>query len=261
MPSPARVRGGGAGALLLGAALTLAAARCNNDAAAPPTADPVSGSLDGELSAITVFGAGASSALYYLRVGGRSTPVRLTFDADPNLASGIALRVWGAPDGEGDGGAFHVLRYEEIITAGADGTTRSALIGQPSQSPTVAWVQMDVNGGGVNQTAAAGHPAHLRHQRAGPLFGTKATDKSVVQYYDENSYGMVKLIGPGRGADPVLRHRLQQLRSAGAGRRLAGHGDGPDLRPLLPLLGQRAELRPGLGRAGHAGTSRASTSG
>ena len=194
MSSPRGVKG--IRALCLVAAFALAAGACD-DGASAPSPSPVTGSLDGQLSAISVFGGGAASALYYLQLADRTSPVRLVFDGDPNLASGIDVRVWGAPEGD----AFHVLRYQEIVTTGADGTTRSALIGQPSTSPTVAWVQMDVNGGGVNQTVAQATQL-IYGNGAGPLFGTKTTDKSLVQYYDENSFGMVKMTGQVEGPIP-----------------------------------------------------------
>ncbi|HZL19243.1 MAG TPA: hypothetical protein VFG23_16025 [Polyangia bacterium] len=183
----------------LGAWLFSGLAGCDDDS--PPPED-VTGALDGELSTISVLGSdGRGSQLYFLNVAGRTQPLQLSFDSglsDPNLPSRTPLRVWGAP---GDDGLFHVTRQTVVEDLAADGTKRSDLIGQPSTSHTVAWVQMDVNGGGVNQTAAAAQ-ALIFGQGAGPLFGTKTGNKSLVQYYDENSFGMLKLTGQVEGPIP-----------------------------------------------------------
>ena len=72
-------------ALWLVAAIALGAGACD-DGAAAPSANPATGSLDGQLSAISVFGGSAASALYYLRLADRTSPVRIVFDDDPNLA-------------------------------------------------------------------------------------------------------------------------------------------------------------------------------
>ena len=83
MSSPRGVKG--IRALCLVAAFALAAGACD-DGASAPSPSPVTGSLDGQLSAISVFGGGAASALYYLQLADRTSPVRLVFDDDPNLA-------------------------------------------------------------------------------------------------------------------------------------------------------------------------------
>jgi len=162
--------------------------------------DNAAGALTGEVTAVSILDAqGVPSMSYFLATPGAASPLRLLFATDPNLTSSTRLRVWGQPEG----GAFRVERQMVLPDETSDdtGVVRRALIGQASTNVTVAWVQMDVNGGGVNQTAAAA-TSLIFGQNAGPLFGTKATDKSVAQYYDENSYGMVKLVGQVEGPIP-----------------------------------------------------------
>jgi hypothetical protein len=180
----------------LGTWLFSGLAGCNGE---PPPAEDLTGALEGDLSSVSVLGSdGRGSQLYFLDVPGRAAPLQLSFETDPNLPSRTPLRIWGAP---GDDGLFHVTRQTVVEDLAADGTKRSELIGQPSTSHTVAWVQMDVNGGGVNQTAAAAQ-ALIFGQGTGPLFGTKTGNKSLVQYYDENSYGMLQLTGQVEGPIP-----------------------------------------------------------
>jgi len=187
-----------------GALLAVGALGCNSDpsttAGAAAGDENTAGALTGELTAVSILDAqGSPSMSYFLTLAGASSPVRLLFAADPNLTSSTRLRVWGQPEGDG----FRVERQLVLPDANADetGLVRRALIGQPSTNVTVAWVQMDVNGGGVNQTAAAAQSL-IFAQNPGPLFGTKAGDKSVAQYYTENSYGMVNLVGQVEGPIP-----------------------------------------------------------
>jgi hypothetical protein len=187
--------------------LAAGAMGCNEPASAgagngPATTgdDNPAGALTGELTAVSILDAqGVPSMSYFLTPSGAASPTRLLFATDPNLTSSTRVRVWGQPEGD----AFRVERQVVLPDETIDGTgvVRRALIGQPSTNVTVAWVQMDVNGGGVNQTTASAQSL-IFGQNAGPLFGTKATDKSVAQYYDENSYGMVKLVGQVEGPIP-----------------------------------------------------------
>ena len=118
---------------------------------------------------------------------------------------------------------------------------------------------MDVNGGGVNQTVAQGTQL-IFGQGAGPLFGTKTTDKSLVQYYDENSYGMVKLTGQVEGPipfsgtacnnfDPLAQAVVSQVTAMG---RTYNH--------YYLYWGSEQNCGPGWGAQG-TGTNPASTSG
>ncbi len=170
-----------------------------NPPATPAGDDNAAGALSGELSAVSILNAtGPSSTEYFLQPKGGAKPVRLLFAVDPSLTSQTQLRVWGQVEGD----AFRVDRHLVLgASEGESGAIRSALIGGAPTNVTVAWVQMDVNGGGVNQTAAAANTL-IFGQNAGPLFGTKAGDKSVAQYYDENSYGLVKLVGQVEGPIP-----------------------------------------------------------
>src|SRR3954471_449031 len=219
-------------ALGWGALLAASAVGCNSDPATTGHAgtgatagdDNPAGALTGELTAVSILDAqGVPSMSYFLTPPGGGSPVRLLFASDPNLTSSTRLRVWGQPDGDGLRVQRQVVLPDEI--SDDTGLVRRALIGQASANITVAWVQMDVNGGGVNQTAAAAQSL-IFGQNAGPLFGTKATDKSVAQYYDENSYGMVKLIGQVEGPipfsgtacnnfDPLAMNVVSQVTSLG----------------------------------------------
>ncbi|HVV49753.1 MAG TPA: hypothetical protein VHO06_08850, partial [Polyangia bacterium] len=98
-----------AGALALGLALVVGLGGCGNEPAGQ--AEQASGGLRGELSMISVLGStGRSSVLYYLRPSDGSASVELLFDADPALASGTPLRVWGSAEGSG----LRVSRYEVV---------------------------------------------------------------------------------------------------------------------------------------------------
>ena len=192
----------GSGVLLVAGAMACSGEPSTSAGSGPETTgdDNPAGALTGEVTAVSILDAqGVPSMSYFLTPPGAASPMRLLFATDPNLTSSTRLRVWGQPEG----GAFRVERQVVLSDETIDdtGIVRRALIGQPSTNVTVAWVQMNVNGGGVNQTAAAAQSL-IFGQNAGPLFGTKATDKSVAQYYDENSYGMVKLVGQVEGPIP-----------------------------------------------------------
>ena len=136
--------------------LAVGALGCNSDPSTTPAGDEnTAGALTGELTAVSILAAQDSPSMSYFLTpaGASSSPVRLLFAADPNLTSSTRLRVWGQPEVDG----FRVERQLVLsdATGGETGLIRRALIGQPSTNITVAWVQMDVNGGGVNQTAAA----------------------------------------------------------------------------------------------------------
>jgi hypothetical protein len=189
-------------ALLLGALIT-ALAGCSNapagenetQIASSLTTD--SGALEGELFSVSILNGpeDEGSQAYYLHPADGSPDVRLEFDSDPNLVSQTEVRVWGKSDGT----HFFVSRYELVSPPAGI----SEIIGAPVlSSQTVAWVQMDVNGGGVTQTVDQANALIFNTTAAGPLFGTKAGSKSVVQYYDENSYGMLKLSGRVEGPIP-----------------------------------------------------------
>jgi MYXO-CTERM domain-containing protein len=173
---------------------------CNGEPSTTTTDENPAGALTGQLTAVSILDAqGSPSMSYFLTPAGASSPVRLLFATDPNLTSSTQVRVWGHPEGDG----FRVDRQLVLpdTTGDEPGVVRRALIGQASTNVTVAWVQMDVNGGGVNQTSAAAQSL-IFAQNPGPLFGTKAGDKSVAQYYAENSYGMVNLVGQVEGPIP-----------------------------------------------------------
>ncbi len=170
--------------------------------ASPPEAnDDTPGALQGELQAISVLGvqAGQRSMFYALRVPGSDKDLELIFDQDPNLPSDTTLRVWGAPEGK----ALHVTRHVVIEPETDPELDRLALIGQPAVQRRVAWVQMNINGGGVNQTTAEANQLIFERTAPGPLFGethnATRNDKTLFQYYDEVSYGMLSLQGQVEG--------------------------------------------------------------
>ena len=141
---------------------------------------------------VSVLDSPGASSLYFLRPADCSDNVSLLFDSDPGLTPRTMIRVWGSPEGTG----IRVSRYAVVPPSGL------ALIDATPQNPQkVAWVQIDINGGGVNQTKEAAS-ALIFDQNAGPLFGTRAGNLSVVQYYAQVSYGMLQLSGGVVGPIP-----------------------------------------------------------
>jgi MYXO-CTERM domain-containing protein len=182
-----------AGALALGLALVAGLGGCGNDPTGGQT-DPQAGGMIGELSVVSVLGStDHSSLLYFLRPSDGSKSLPLLFDAEPALTSGTTLRVWGTTDATG----LRVSRYEALPPpSGAVSIAAATPLSQ-----TVAWVQIDVNGGGVSQTAAQAS-ALIFDQNAGPIFGTKTGNLSVVQYYAQASFGLLQLSGDVVGPVP-----------------------------------------------------------
>jgi len=121
---------------------------CGNEAATGQSDQEQGGGggLVGELVEVSVLDSPDRSSVYFLRPADRSKDVTLLFDSKPELAPGTTIRVWGSPEGTD----FRVSRYELVPPSA------SALINAPPQkAQTVAWVQIDINGGGVNQTKEA----------------------------------------------------------------------------------------------------------
>jgi hypothetical protein len=182
----------------MGAALCASLVGC---ASAEEDRDDAPGAIQGELQAISVMGvsSGQKAMFYSLRVPGSDRDIELVFDADPDLSSKTTLRVWGEQQGE----ALHVTRHQVIEPETDPELDRLALIGQPAVTRRIAWVQMNINGGGVNQTAAQANELIFDRTNPGPLFGEthNATrdDRTLVQYYDEVSYGMLRLEGQVEG--------------------------------------------------------------
>jgi VCBS repeat-containing protein len=177
------------------AALVLAAC------ASPPDGDEnAPGAVQGELRAISVSSPeqGAKSMIYLLRVPGSDKDVPLVFDADPNLPNETTLRVWGVQEGN----SFRVARHHVVEPETDPELDRLALIGQPTTQRTMAWVQMNVNGEGVTQTHAEANRLIFDRTATGSNFGTRMGDKSLAQYYDEQSYGMLRLTGAVEGPIP-----------------------------------------------------------
>lgn len=189
---------------VLRAVLALAASTqfaCSSDpvVSTPTQAEDLTGSVEGALSVVSVNSSeNERSMVYMLLVDGRTQPVPLIFAEDPNLPSQTRLRVWGVDEA----GMLHVTRHELVTREGEPARQAAALIGAPSKTRTVAWVQMDVNNGGVTQTKEEANRLIFDTTAAGPRFGTKSGDKSVVQYYDEVSYGTMKLTGQVEGPIP-----------------------------------------------------------
>ncbi|HEY4156877.1 MAG TPA: hypothetical protein VGM29_02225, partial [Polyangiaceae bacterium] len=180
---------------VFGAALLLSVVACSGGEQSDPLAQASSalstdsaGGIEGTLQAVSVLNATSGNSMKYsLRAEDGSGQMALRFDVDPGVPSGDQIRVWGALDaGSND---FHVTRFERV----QDQSDIQPLIGSPSKSVKVAWVQIDM-GGGINQTVAAAN-ALIFDQNAGPIFGTKAGNLSLVQYYAENSYGQVQMTG------------------------------------------------------------------
>ncbi|HVR19849.1 MAG TPA: hypothetical protein VMS65_09135, partial [Polyangiaceae bacterium] len=166
-------------------------------ASAPEGEENAPGAVQGELHAISVSSPdlGAKSMIYMLRVSGSDKDIPLVFDTDPNLPSETTLRVWG----DQEGSSLHVKRHFVVEPETDPELDRLALIGQPATGRTMAWVQMNVNGEGVTQTTAEANRLIFDRTAAGPAFGTRAGDKSLSQYYDDQSFGMLHLTGAVEG--------------------------------------------------------------
>src|SRR5262249_17849661 len=100
----------------------------------------------------------------------------------------------------------HVTRFEHV----EDQSDIQPLIGSPSKDIRVTWAQIDVNGSDVTQTVAQAN-ALIFDQNAGPIFGTKAGNLSLVQYYAENSFGQAHMIGKVEGPIPYSRDACNNL--------------------------------------------------
>ena len=169
-------------------------------ASAPEGEENAPGAVQGELRAISVSSPenGAKSMIYMLRVPGSENDIPLDFDTDPNLPSETTLRVWG----DRQGSSLHVKRHFVVEPETDPELDRLALIGQPTTGRTMAWVQMNINGEGVTQSATDANRLIFDRTAAGPAFGTRAGDKSLSQYYDDQSYGMLRLTGAVEGPIP-----------------------------------------------------------
>jgi hypothetical protein len=168
-----------ASALLI--ALSLAA--CSSDGPEREVIEQADGSLHGEIEAfIATFDDGTAKNDYVLRVTGSEDERTLVFASDPNLPSGARIRVWGTEIGN------EILVSKYVLDKGL-GSARQALIGAPKyEDRTIAWVFVDIGGG-------AGTLTNTEAQRR--LFGmnTSPADKSLKQYYLEDSYGMQDITG------------------------------------------------------------------
>ena len=184
------------GGLALGAAISATLA-----CASEPSGEDAPGAIQGELQAISVMGVqnGERAMIYSLRVPGSDEDLQLDFDTDPNLPSKTTLRVWGVDEGK----ALHVTRHVVVDPETDPELDRLALIGQPTTERRIAWVQMNINGGGVNQTVDQANDLIFDRTWPGPLFGethnATRNDRTLVQYYDEVSYNMLRLVGQVEG--------------------------------------------------------------
>ncbi len=134
-----------------------------------------------------------AGAKRFLRVDGRDEPVPLSFDVAPDWRSGTELTLHG----EYQGDVFHVTDYQ--ASAEDNGALRQALIGQPLvRSRTVGFVMADL-GDGINITKATAESFMYGLTNPGPKAGIRAGEKSVAQFYEETSYGMMKYSGAVEG--------------------------------------------------------------
>jgi hypothetical protein len=167
--------------MMAGPAL-LAGAGCAGPGEDPETR-AADGSLRGELAIYIADDPGVGSQTHYFLKDAAGTEQRLLFDADPGLAPGAPLTVWGAPQGQ----ALRVSSFERG-PAPATPTIQAALIGaQPFPARTFAFVLIDI-GGGVNRTT----DDVLARMIEAP--------DSIRNYYMYASYGMqditAKVLGP-----------------------------------------------------------------
>ncbi|MBN2575470.1 MAG: hypothetical protein JXP73_12975, partial [Deltaproteobacteria bacterium] len=136
------------------------------------------GALRGELAVYSAtFPDGTSEYRYFLRVGGDALDERrLRFAANPDLASGAWLDVWGRAEGK----EIVVDRFAPVaISGGVEATWRALVTADPYKTRTIAFVLVDL-GAGVNLT---------EDEALARVMGTESDDESVRQYFIEASFG------------------------------------------------------------------------
>jgi hypothetical protein len=151
--------------------------------------------LEGRLETIVVEGPRGATK-HFLFPDDGSDPVELDFGVDPTSGSGSRIGV----DGYFEGARFRVVAFDDTrVPEGANTLRQSALAAvTPERTRTVAFVMVDY-GMGVNQTRTAAERFMFSTTNPGPTLGIGTNDKSVLQFYDETSYGLFNISGAIEG--------------------------------------------------------------
>jgi MYXO-CTERM domain-containing protein len=179
-PVRRRARALRVGAVWLGLCAAWAAAGCSADTAGLTSRDRYTGQL--QASVATMVG-GTTVKTYYLKQADGNTP-RLVFHAEPDLAPGDPIDVWGTAEPDG---SIDVESARAALSPGELAVREAALLGAPGLAPRrMAFVLVDM-GGTATLTQA---------QAVERLFAdTNTPDTSIARYYIEDSYGVQSLTG------------------------------------------------------------------
>ena len=151
--------------------------------------------LEGRLETIVVEGEHGGTK-HFLMPDDGSEPLELAFDVDPTSGSGARIGV----NGRIDGPRLRVTAFDDALGSTGSSTLReSALTGvTPERTRTVAFVMVDY-GSGVNVTKTAAETFMFSMTNPGPTLGIGTGDKSVLQFYDETSFGLFNVSGAVEG--------------------------------------------------------------
>src|SRR5262245_942872 len=150
--------------------------------------------LEGRLETIVVEGEHGGTR-HFLLLDDGSDPIELGFDADPAWGSGSRIGV----NGNLEGARFRVSAFEQLAARGQNTLQQSALTGvTPERTRTVAFVMVDY-GSGVNVTKTAAETFMFSMTNPGPTLGIGSSDLSVLQFYDETSFGLFNVSGAVEG--------------------------------------------------------------
>ena len=135
---------------------------------------------------------------YFLRRHDGDGAVPLIFARAPTARAGQTLHVTGSLER----GVLAVAEYEiDDDGFGDPGRMANKLLEPTSiRQRSTAVVLVDI-GGGINRSADFFDDYMYSTGNAGPLMGFDADDRSVVEYYDETSYGAYELIGAVEGPE------------------------------------------------------------
>jgi hypothetical protein len=172
-------------------------AGCADAAPAPEPSE--SSALEGTLQVIVVDGPQGGTR-YFLRREKGETPLELKLEQAPRVGSGSRVRLRGTPWGE----KFLVSELEvrplpkaAVPRASGErlGSSEQQLAGKMKRSRTIAFAMIDFDNDGVNVQESAAQSFMFSTTNPGPRLGLDPGDKSVAQYYEETSFGLLQVTG------------------------------------------------------------------
>lgn len=183
--------------------VTLVLAACASLAAcadgAPAQDENDSWPLEGTLQVVVVDGPQGGTKYFLQRAKGE-VPIQLELSQAPQAGSGARIALRGELWGE----KFRVselyvrsLSNEVLPRASGErfGSVQQQIAGQVKRSRTIALALIDFNNDGVNIKESAAQSFMFSTTNVGPRLGLDPGDKSVAQYYDETSFGQLKVSG------------------------------------------------------------------